>query len=380
MSCFFVKHFTVKRSIFIFFLLISFQLFSQPTVAPNIIIVTTDGFRWKEVFEGADASILSNEKYVKDTALLRQLYWDEKLTDRRKLLMPFVWNIIEKQGAIYGNKHFGNEVSIANPYKFSYAGYNELFTGYADRAVITNKARYNKNQTILDFINEQPAYNNNVAAFASWKLFDYIFNKPSTGIFLNSGYHAIQHDSLTVTEKLINGIQEDLFDSIISTRNDMLTFVAAKDYMKTQHPKVLYIAFGETDEYAHHGNYDGYLQSANAVDSYLSQLWYLVNSDPFYKNNTNLIVTTDHGRGDGKNSWTRHDMFTNGSSNTWLMTLGPQFEIKGEVKTRTEINTEQIPQTIAQILGFNFISNHPVGDQAYGIYKVATDNIPITVR
>ncbi len=375
-----MKHFTLRNSIFIFLFFFPFSLFAQSTTAPNIIIVTTDGFRWREIFEGADASILNNSKYVKDTALLRQLFWNDNETERRKLLMPFVWNVIEKQGAIYGNRNFGNEVSISNPYKFSYAGYNELFTGYADRAVIANKERYNQNQTILDFINEQPAYKGNVAAFTSWKLFNYIFNKPSSQLFLNSGYYPIRHDSLTITENLINGIQVDLFDSVISTRNDMLTFLAAKEYMKSHHPKVLYIGFGETDEYAHHGNYDGYLQSAVAVDNYLSQLWYLVNSDPFYKNNTNLIVTTDHGRGDGKNSWTRHDMFTKGSSNTWLLTLGPQFTKQGELKSKEAINTEQIPQTIARLLGLNFISNHPVSEPVYSLYQPTIDNIPVTLR
>ena len=112
----------------------------------------------------------------------------------------------------------------------------------------------------------------------------------------------------------------------------------------------------------------------------MSQLWYLVNSDPFYKNNTNLIVTTDHGRGDGKNSWTRHDMFTKGSSNTWLLTLGPQFTKQGELKSKEAMNTEQIPQTIARLLGLNFISNHPVSEPVYSLYQPTIDNIPVTLR
>ncbi len=340
-------------------------MFSQPdSVAPNIFIITTDGFRWQEVFNGADSVILHNTHYVKDTSLLKQMFWDSNVDVRRKMLMPFIWKTLAKQGAVYGNRNYDNKVAVTNPYRFSYAGYNEIFTGYADYTVIANKRKYNNNQTVLDFLNEQPTYKNKVAAFASWNLFEYIFNKKESAVYLNSGYQTITHDSLTATEILANGVQQRLVNNLQSTRNDMLTFVTAKEYIQTQHPKIVFIGFGETDEYAHGGNYDEYLQSAHLFDEYLSQLWYLVNKDPFYKNNTSFIITTDHGRGQKANTWVRHDMFTKGSSNTWLMTLGPKFETTGEVKTNTAIYSEQLAQTIARLAGHNFTPEHPVADAA----------------
>ncbi|MEI9959081.1 MAG: hypothetical protein WDM90_22835 [Ferruginibacter sp.] len=62
--------------------------------SPNVFIITTDGFRWQEIFNGADSVILNNPLYVKDTALLRQLYWDTNVDERRKMLMPFVWGTL----------------------------------------------------------------------------------------------------------------------------------------------------------------------------------------------------------------------------------------------------------------------------------------------
>lgn len=64
----------------------------------NIIIITTDGFRWQEVFRGADSTILHNTHQVKDTALMCAQYWDDNVIERRKKLMPFFWNVIAKQG------------------------------------------------------------------------------------------------------------------------------------------------------------------------------------------------------------------------------------------------------------------------------------------
>ncbi|MGG9961808.1 alkaline phosphatase family protein [Ferruginibacter sp. SUN106] len=337
-------------------------VFAQQDKSPNVFIITTDGFRSQEIFNGADSIILSNPLYVKDTALLKQLFWDSNVDERRRMLMPFIWKTLAKQGSIYGNRDFDNKVLVSNPYRFSYAGYNEIFTGYADPAVIANRKKWNRNDNVLQFLNEQEMYKNKVAAFASWNLFDYIFNKPGSDFYLNSGYRNIEHDSLTATEILANGIQEQSVNNAAPTRNDMLTFVTAKEYIQTKHPKVVYISFGETDEYAHSGKYDEYLQSAHMFDEYLAQLWYLVNKDPFYRNNTSFIITTDHGRGQKSNTWVRHDMFTAGSKNTWLMTLGRQFENKGEVKTDDAIYSEQIAQTIAHLLGYDFIANHPVAD------------------
>jgi hypothetical protein len=343
-------------------LALSTQAFSQINTSPNIFIITTDGFRWQEIFNGADSIIINNPLYVKDTALLKQLYWDTNVDERRKMLLPFVWKTLALQGAIYGNRNYANKVSVANPYRFSYAGYNEIFTGFADPAVIANKKKWNYNDNLLQFLNNQQEYKNNVAAFASWNLFNYIFNKRESNFYLNSGYENIDHDSLTNTEILANGVQQYGVDNLQVTRNDMLTFVTAKEYIQTKHPKVVYIGFGETDEYAHSGKYDDYLQSAHLFDEYLKELWYLVNRDPFYKNNTSFIITTDHGRGQKSNTWVRHDMFTKGSKDTWLMTLGNQFETKGEVKTTDEIFNEQLAQTIAHLLGYDFTADHPIAE------------------
>jgi len=334
--------------------------FSQQDNSPNIFIITTDGFRWQEIFNGADSQLINNVKYVKDTALLKQLFWDADAGERRKLLMPFTWKVIAGQGSVYGNRNYGNKVGVANAYRFSYAGYNEIFTGYPDPFIMTNSKKWNPNENVLEFLNNRPEYKNKVAAFTSWNLFEYIFNKPKVDFYLNSGYSNVDHDSLTATEVLANGVQQYAVNNEEPTRNDMLTFVTAKAYIETRHPKIVYISFGETDEHAHGGRYDEYLQSAHLFDEYLKQLWYLVNKDPFYKNNTEFIITTDHGRGQKTNTWVRHDMFTAGSSNTWLMTLGPMLEQKGEVKVKGEILNEQLAQTIANLSGYTFTATHEV--------------------
>ena len=63
---------------------------------------------------------------------------------------------------------------------------------------------------------------------------------------------------------------------------------------------MLFLGLGETDDWAHAGSYAEYLIAAHLNDSYISQLWQLVQSMPEYKDKTTLIVLPDHGRGEGE--------------------------------------------------------------------------------
>lgn len=348
--------------------------YAQKKSTENIFIITTDGFRWQELFSGADSLIINNPQFVKDTSLMNELYWDNDLNERRKLLMPFVWKTIRNNGSLYGNRNAKSKVSVANPYLFSYAGYNELLTGYVDPSIITNSKKWNSNENLLEFLNNQPAYKNKVAAFSSWNLFEYILNQKNSHLYSNAGYQKLSYDSISTNGLLTNAVQQYAVDNLQDTRNDMLTFVAAKEYIQTKHPKVVFIGFGETDEFAHSGKYDDYLQAAHRFDDYLAQLWYLVNTDPFYKNNTSFIITTDHGRGNNAKSWVRHGPLTKGSSSTWLMTLGKNLEVLGEVKNKEEIFTEQLAQTIAHLLGFYFSPSHVIADPVSLFKKINPRN------
>jgi hypothetical protein len=168
----------MKFVFFVYCLIISSVSFGQTTslgltdsTAENIFIITTDGFRWQEVFTGADPALIVNPRYVQDTALLKELYWDSTTDLRRKRLMPFIWNTVARGGQIYGNRNYENKVDVANLYKISYPGYNEMFTGYADPLFIPNVPIRNRNINVLEYLNSRNPYAGKVAAFSSWNIF-----------------------------------------------------------------------------------------------------------------------------------------------------------------------------------------------------------------
>ena len=111
---------------------------------------------------------------------------------------------------------------------------------------------------------------------------------------------------------------------------------------------------GETDEYAHDGRYDLYLQQASQVDRMIADLWHWVQTTPGYKDNTKVIITTDHGRGSRTGNWTSHGEFINGSSQAWMAVMGPGIEPTGEIKGKGQQYLQQLAQTMAGIVGEHF--------------------------
>jgi hypothetical protein len=53
-------------------------------------------------------------------------------------------------------------------------------------------------------------------------------------------------------------------------------------------------------------------------------------------------------------------LFVNGSSQTWLVLIGPNITPLGEMKNEEQIYQKQIAQTIAGLVGENFQSNKSI--------------------
>jgi Metalloenzyme superfamily len=323
----------------------------------NVFIITLDGTRWQEVFKGADAELLRDNAYVKDTTLLLQQYWHQDTEERRRRLLPFFWSVIAQQGQLLGNREYNNEVNVANLYKISYPGYSEIFTGYADKLFIPNLAVNNPRHNVLEFINQQPGYAGGVAAFCSWRVFPFILNEKNGKLPVNAGYENVnENDSSFV---LVNSVQQSIYEKN-NTRHDLLTYECAKSYIEQHQPKVVYLALGETDEFAHKGAYDTYLQKIHQADRMIAELWYYVQTTPFYKDNTTFIITTDHGRGRRSSNWKGHGFWVAGSGETWIAMLGTGIQPAGEVKESQQSYQKQLAATVASLLCINFTPKHKV--------------------
>lgn len=364
--------FTILRFCFVFCAFTVASPSQAQQQIENIIIVTTDGMRWQDVFTGMDSSIANNKNFNQgDSNWIFKKYWTENAQDRRKKLMPFLWNTIAEHGQVYGNRLYNNNVDNANPYWFSYPGYNEIFTGYPDTAINSNEYKPNPNTSFLEFFASRPAFRNKVVAFGAWEAFDRILNEQRAGFPVFSAFDTISGSQLSLRQQQLNSMLKDSYKPFGSGEClDVFTHYMAMDYLTAKSPKLMYISYGETDEWAHSGRYKDYLNAANQVDKWLSDLWSYIQSNEKYRNRTALFITVDHGRGGiNKTQWTDHGESIPDAHEIWFAVMGPGIPAKGEIKTPMQLYQAQFAQTISALLGVEFTAEHPIGKKIEAVQE-----------
>ncbi len=360
----------MRKGLFLLLLILGLRPAFAQTAPPdhprtqNLVIVTLDGFRWQELYRGADQELLENKKFTPNAEATRKAFWADTPQARRQKLLPFFWGTLAKKGRLYGNRDLGNRVNAKNPFWFSYPGYNEIFTGYPDPRINSNSYPDNPNTNVLEFLNQQSAFNGKVAAFTTWSAFPRILNESRSDIPVNAGYEAFEANPhnrpLSETQQAINGIQQHLIRPK-GGRLDALTYAQARAYMELNHPRVLYIAFGQTDHFAHAGHYGLYLEAAHHSAQMIGELWEALQADPHYKGTTTLFITTDHGRGLG-DQWTSHGKRIAHADEIWFAVIGPDTPPLGEMKANQQWYQNQFARTLAAFLGYSFKSPHPTGE------------------
>lgn len=357
----------MKRFVQFLFFLLLVQAAGAQRKTEHLVIVTLDGMRWQEVFKGIDPELLNDPAFTRSKGDLAAQFWAETVQERRKKLFPFLWSEVAGKGQLYGNRTLGSFLNVSNPYWFSYPGYNEIFTGYPDTLVNSNDKIPNTNETVLGFLNRQSGFAGKVAAFTTWDVFPYILNEPVSGVYVNADTDTLGFSKPEL--KVVNDLAA-LSARPIGVRPDIFTYGAAREYLKAFHPRVLYIAFDETDDFAHGGLYDQYLLAAHAEDRMIADLWNTLQQDPVYKNKTTLIVTCDHGRGDAiKKQWRDHGQKVQDASEIWMAVIGPDTPPAGERKGPEQHYQQQLAASFARLLGFDFTSNHPVGKPIPELFK-----------
>lgn len=346
--------------------IVSLLLFSSPLLAQNhrpktqnVIVVTLDGFRPQEFFGGADDTLM-NKQFggIKDLAGCKKRYERPTPEERRAAILPFIWNEIGKKGQIFGDKTRKAPTRLTNGLKFSYPGYSEIFCGFADPTINSNAKKLNANLSVLEFLNNKPAYKGKVAAFCTWDVFPSIFRSERNGLKVHTDWKPIDDAPLTERQKAMNESLKWLPRYWPDNAFDVVSMEFAREHLLRHKPRVLYLGLGESDEWAHGRRYDLYLDAAHNADRYLADLWQTLQKMPEYKDKTSLIVVTDHGRGDTRVDWTDHGPKVALAEFIWIAVLGPDTPPLG-VRENVETTQGQVAATIAHLLGEDFVAASP---------------------
>jgi hypothetical protein len=327
----------------------------RPAPAKNVVLVTIDGFRWQEVFGGAGQAYFKKSPDKTPTAAEKR-FWRDAAQARRETLMPFFWHTIAKEGAVFGDPANDSVVHLTNGLWFSYPGYNEMLTGAPDPRVDSNNKVPNPNVTVLEWLNGRPGFEGRVYAVGDWDVLPFILNVDRSKLPVGSMQPVPSPQ--TDRERAIDDLTDDLPAYWNGVVFDAPVMQAALEAVRTRQPRVLYVMLGETDEWAHGGRYDMYLDAAFRSDRFIGRLWQTLQSMPAYQGQTTLLVTTDHGRGATVQDWTDHGKDVPAAERTWMAAMGPGVPQPG-LQRGVTLTTSQLAATIAAAVGEDYRAAFP---------------------
>ena len=336
------------------------DLFAVELKTQNVFLITADGLRWQEVFRGAEDMPFNKEfGNFGNSNAIRKEFWRETPEARREVLFPFLWGTVAKQGQLWGNRDKGSEVRVSNGRNFSYPGYNEFLTGYADPKIDSNDKILNANTNVFEWLHGKPEVRGRVAAALNWDVLPWILNAPRAGFPVWSGF-----DVPSGTERL--AVPAALTEMVERGRTiwsgvllDTFVGYAAKHAVRTMKPRAMYVSFGETDDWAHEGNYERYLRGAREFDRFIGELWELTQSIPEYRGTTTFVISVDHGRGPAPVAWKNHGKEIVDSAYLWFAVIGPDTAALGERSNMPPIRQAQIAATVGAFVGQNFHDAFP---------------------
>jgi hypothetical protein len=249
-------------------------------------------------------------------------------------------------------------VRITNRFGVSYPGYSEAITGVADDRIKDNRKVPNPNISVYEWLNGKPEFAGKVAAFGAWDVFPFIFNQERSKIPVDDSIGPVDFGTLTPTIQVINRVRSETPYRWPASSFDSLVFIPMLEWVKVNQPRLTFLCLGETDEFAHEGDYPRYLEAAHRADGYLQELWTTVQSMEQYKGTTTFIIHPDHGRVDtrgGENDWWNHSLPKHpGCESTWLAVIGPDTPALGERRDLPEIVHTRYAATIGALLGQDY--------------------------
>lgn len=304
----------------------------------NVILITLDGVRWQEFFDGDDP-------FLNDD--VADAYLGESF--------PIFWNNHAKNSTIYGNLKSKSPMTV-NGIPVSLPGYKSIFLGH------NHNCRNNSCDRVLTetfperIARELHLDKYQVAGFASWGKIELALEHDPGNIFVNTNITDVDDETDDPIIDSLNALQKsDPPKGWGGARRDIYTWAHGMHYLQKHRPRFLYIGLDDSDEYGHKNQYESYLASLHQYDKWIDELISQLKTMGEYGKNTTIIITTDHGRGKKKRwtghadfSWNRH-LLT--GKHIWCTVLGNQVNPLGIVKKIKGKSHQSIRPTVELLFG-----------------------------
>ncbi|HUI62463.1 MAG TPA: hypothetical protein VLX90_19705, partial [Steroidobacteraceae bacterium] len=236
----------------------------------------------------------------------------------------------------------------------SYPGYNEMSVGYPDKDITSNEFGPNPNVSVFEWLNQSPELHGQVAIYGTWQNYEDIFNGKRSHLVIQAGWKQPPKTGDASKDALMARLIDTTTRFDVEDVGNAYLQVELLDYVRSAHPRALFVGYGETDSWAHQGRYDLVLDSAHRMDGFVHELWDTMQAMPQYRDATTFIITCDHGRGSGPVEWKEHGVEEKGSEDVWIAVLGPDTQPLGERTHVAAVTQSQIAATVAALLGKDY--------------------------
>ena len=277
----------------------------------RVLLIVLDGARWQDIYG--------------DPALMPTLHrW-------------------MSEGVALGAPGVGEPILASGPNFVSLPGYTELLSGRTSSCT-SNECGPSSETTLLD----EARATGSVAVVSSWESIGNVVARLGTSGFVSCGRGPALGAYDAATRKLLDeGAAAGPWPGQGAFRPDRLTAALALQVLESRGPRLMFLGLGETDEYAHHGDREGYLAALRHADGVLGRIDETLERTGASRRTT-VIVTADHGRAEG---FRDHGRAWPESSRVWLVAKGGAVPARGYVASPVARRLADVAPTVRQLLG-----------------------------
>jgi hypothetical protein len=274
----------------------------------HVVFVALDGTRWQEIFHGTDDAFAA-------TSGVEPLSPGE--------LVPNLTSLA-RRGVALGDDDAPFEAS--GPNFVSLPGYAEMLTGHAT-ACQENDCSARPDHTIADTFVEAGAARDQVVFLSSWERIDNVTTHAGDDVLVSAGRTGgatrdVLADDPRLKPILDAGAAAGAKPGHDGYRPDRYTSRLALEVLETRRPRFMFVSLGDTDEYAHAGDYRNYVSALHAADGFLGEVARIGSRWEREGDTVMILVTSDHGR---EASFRDHGRDHPESARTWLVAAGGPF-------------------------------------------------------
>lgn len=281
---------------------------------PHLVLVTIDGVRAEDIF-AADA----------------------------RTRLPNLYRLID-HGVALGSP--SALMRASGPRYVSLPGYREILTGRRGADCSDNDCPALHEPTLLDELRLRGGLDGGeIVTIASWEIIERAASAAPSAITLSTGRHGgasrsrLAEDSV-LRQRLDEGARARPFPGHGDYRPDAFTTALALALVAARQPRVLWLALGDTDEWAHRGDRARYLDALAAADLAIGALAAAAPPDTIF------IVTGDHGR--SANFRDHGDSLESAAS--FLVAAGGAVPVRGVVASAPEHHLADVAPSLRALL------------------------------